>query len=72
MHLDVNDDPFSPFSFNESEWLNSEEGKNYIKISNDNWIEANIAFGTDENEARAAGEQSFLAYTAQESPDNNS
>jgi len=50
-------------------WLEGPEGRPYIvefmRGSSDRWVEVNIAFGADPDEARAAGERCAAAYTAE-------
>ncbi len=53
-------------------WLEGPEGRPYLVEfmtgSSDHWVEASIAFGTDPDEARAAGERCAAAYTAEPEP----
>jgi hypothetical protein len=45
-------------------WTASDEGKEFMTSSSEQWCEASIAAGTDEGEARAAAERVTAAYTA--------
>ena len=45
------------------EWMLSAEGKRFSTLSGQRWCEADIAFGTDEETARAAAERSIAFYT---------
>ena len=53
-------------------WLEGPEGRaylvEYMTASSDRWAETSIAFGTDPDEARAAGERCAAAYTAEPEP----
>jgi uncharacterized protein YndB with AHSA1/START domain len=45
-------------------WTASEEGRQFMTLSNERWYEANVAAGTDETAARAAADRTIAAYTA--------
>ena len=44
-------------------WAASEDGKTFLRLSADAWAEADIAFGTDPEEARLQADNTFKAYT---------
>jgi uncharacterized protein YndB with AHSA1/START domain len=44
-------------------WLGSENGKEFIRGSSDDWCRASIASGTDETAAKASAARTFAAYT---------
>ncbi|MFG1922480.1 SRPBCC family protein [Cryptosporangium sp. NPDC048952] len=46
-------------------WAASSQGKAYLKRSSEAWAEAAIASGDDPDEARAAAERTYEAYTAE-------
>jgi uncharacterized protein YndB with AHSA1/START domain len=50
-------------------WTTSEEGVRFMRLSGDAWCEADIADGTDPDEARAAAGRTFAAYTTPPSED---
>jgi hypothetical protein len=44
-------------------WLGSENARDFIRESSDDWCRASMAFGTDEMAAKAAAARTFAAYT---------
>lgn len=50
-------------------WMLSDEGKAFTRASSEAWIQASIAFGTPEEEARAAGARTTAAYTGEAAPE---
>jgi uncharacterized protein YndB with AHSA1/START domain len=46
-------------------WQASDEGRRFLSLSSERWGEANIAFGTDAEAARAAAARTTEAYTGQ-------
>jgi hypothetical protein len=44
-------------------WLASEDGKDFVRRSSEDWCRASIATGTDEVAARAAAERTTAFYT---------
>jgi uncharacterized protein YndB with AHSA1/START domain len=44
------------------EWSMSEDGKTFLRLSSDAWIEADIASGTDPERARRQGDNTLKAY----------
>jgi len=46
-------------------WAGSDNGKDFIRASSQKWCEASIAFGTPEEEARAAATRCTGAYTGE-------
>ncbi|MEV0154931.1 SRPBCC family protein [Micromonospora sp. NPDC050686] len=46
-----------------AEWMATEEARRFITQSSEAWVEADIAAGTDEARARAAGGRTTAAYT---------
>lgn len=44
-------------------WLGSENGKDFVRASSDDWRRASIAAGTDEGAATAAAARTTAAYT---------
>jgi len=44
-------------------WLATDEGHEFLRLSADAWTEADIAGGTDADEARPKGDRSYAAYT---------
>jgi uncharacterized protein YndB with AHSA1/START domain len=53
----------SPFGGDEDAWMGTEHGRAFARESSDAWAAAAIGFGTDAQEARAAGERTFAFYT---------
>src|SRR3954465_441714 len=51
------------------QWTTSQEGKAAMTESSNAWAAANIAAGTDEDEARVAATRTTAAYTAAPSPE---
>lgn len=49
-------------------WVMSDEGKQFMALSSQQWGEADILAGADEVEARAAADRTLAAYTA-DAPD---
>jgi uncharacterized protein YndB with AHSA1/START domain len=49
-------------------WSGSEEGKQFITGSSDDWRRASVVAGTDEAQARAAAGRTTAAYTGQPEP----
>jgi len=49
-------------------WMTSAEGKAFYRLSGDAWCEADIASGTDPEDARARSERTIAFYTG-EAPD---
>jgi len=45
-------------------WMASDEGKQFMTISSDQWYAADVASGTDEAAARASADRTTAAYTA--------
>jgi uncharacterized protein YndB with AHSA1/START domain len=45
------------------EWSLSDEGKEFATLSGQKWRDADVAFGTDEDGARAAADRSIAFYT---------
>jgi hypothetical protein len=41
----------------------SEEGREFMTLSGEAWFEANVAAGTDADQARAAADRCLAAYT---------
>lgn len=50
-------------------WMVSDEGKHFVALSSQRWVDASIAAGEDPAAARAAGERTTSFYTATETPD---
>ena len=48
---------------NSAEWLQTEEGVGFMRLSADRWAEAHIQSGADVATARAAADTTFAAYT---------
>ena len=48
---------------NSAEWLQTEEGVRFMRLSADRWAEAHIGSGADVATARAAADTTFAAYT---------
>jgi uncharacterized protein YndB with AHSA1/START domain len=46
-------------------WMGSDEGKDFIRRSSDEWYRAAIAAGTEESVARAAANRTVAAYTGE-------
>lgn len=46
-------------------WLASEQGKDFVRRSSDDWCRASIAAGTDAESARASAERTRMAYTGE-------
>lgn len=46
-----------------AEWMGSEEGVQFMSLSNDMWHRASVAFGTPEDEAQAAAARTIAFYT---------
>jgi len=44
-------------------WMASPEGKEFMRLSSDAWIEADIADGTEPEKARRLGDAVYAAYT---------
>ncbi|MEU4623703.1 SRPBCC family protein [Actinoplanes sp. NPDC023801] len=59
-HLATPDAPLTPEAA--MEWAMSEEGKTFMRLSSDAWIEADIASGTDPERARRQGDNTLKAY----------
>jgi uncharacterized protein YndB with AHSA1/START domain len=59
-HLTTPEAPISPEAA--MEWAMSEEGKTFMRLSSDAWIEADIASGTDPERARRQGDNTLKAY----------
>ena len=53
--------PLTPATF--AVWLGSEEGRQFLTHSNELWLQASLAAGTAEAEARMAAERNFAFYT---------
>lgn len=49
------------------EWVMSDEGRSYVRMSSDAWGDASIAAGTEPAAARAAAERTRAFYTGEES-----
>jgi uncharacterized protein YndB with AHSA1/START domain len=45
-------------------WMTSPEGISFMSASAESWYEADVAFGTDVEQARAAADRTKAAYTA--------
>jgi uncharacterized protein YndB with AHSA1/START domain len=48
---------------NSAEWLQTDEGVRFMRLSADGWADAHIASGADAATARAAADTTFAAYT---------
>ncbi|SCE97683.1 SRPBCC family protein [Micromonospora mirobrigensis] len=48
-----------------AEWMATEEARRFITLSSERWVAADVADGTDEAAARAAGARTTAAYTGQ-------
>ncbi|MFC0003590.1 SRPBCC family protein [Micromonospora siamensis] len=48
-----------------AEWMATEEARRFITLSSERWVAADVADGTDEEAARAAGARTTAAYTGQ-------
>ena len=46
----------------EEAWMKSEEGGDFVRASSDAWVAAAVAFGTDAQTAREAGEHTVTFY----------
>ena len=46
-----------------AEWMQSDEGREYVTLSSQAWCEASIAAGTDPSAAKEAGERTTAFYT---------
>jgi len=44
-------------------WMVSDEGREFLRLSSDAWAEADIAGGTDPQQARTAAANTYAAYT---------
>lgn len=44
-------------------WVASDEGHEFMRLAADAWAEADVAAGTDAEEAKAKGDRSYAAYT---------
>jgi uncharacterized protein YndB with AHSA1/START domain len=44
-------------------WSTSDEGRQFMTASSNGWYDANVAFGTDENEARASADRTTSFHT---------
>jgi hypothetical protein len=44
-------------------WSASDDGRRFVVLSSERWRDANIAAGTDPDEARAAADRTTAAYT---------
>jgi hypothetical protein len=44
-------------------WTVSDEGREFMTLSSEAWYDANIAAGTDPDQARAAADRCLAAYT---------
>jgi uncharacterized protein YndB with AHSA1/START domain len=49
-------------------WIGSDEGKNFVRRSSEDWRRASIESGTDEAAATAAANRTTAAYTGEPSP----
>jgi uncharacterized protein YndB with AHSA1/START domain len=47
-------------------WMASDEGRQFMELSNEQWSEASIAAGTPADEARAGAERTIAVYTGAE------
>lgn len=65
-HLNKGGETFKPFSMSEEEWMGTEEGQGFVRVSSDGWVDASMKFGTSEEAATAAGKQTVAFYTGQE------
>ena len=48
---------------NSAEWLQTDEGVHFLRLSADRWADAHIASGADAAAARRAADTTFAAYT---------
>ena len=48
-------------------WLGSDDGKQFVHLSSDDWRRASVLAGTEETAAHAAAERTTAAYTAVDS-----
>jgi uncharacterized protein YndB with AHSA1/START domain len=53
-------------------WMASDEGRQFYALSSEQWLQASIAAGTPEAEARAAAERVTAAYTSAPPAPSNS
>ena len=49
----------------EEAWMKTEEGRDFVSASSDAWVAVAVAFGTDAQMARDAGERTVAFYTGQ-------
>lgn len=50
----------------ENEWVASEAGRAFITASSQHWVEASVTFGTNRDQAEAAGRRTTAFYTGTE------
>jgi uncharacterized protein YndB with AHSA1/START domain len=60
-HLDDPDTAMNPE--NAAAWLASDDGKQFLRMAGDAWAEADIAYGTAPQDARARADTTYAAYT---------
>lgn len=53
--------PLTPATF--AVWLGSEEGRRFLRLSNELWLQASLTAGTAEADARLAAGRNFAFYT---------
>ena len=59
-HLESGGDSFAR---DEEAWMKTEDGRDFVRASSDEWVAAAISFGTDAQEASDAGERTIDFYT---------
>ncbi|MBO3739029.1 SRPBCC family protein [Actinoplanes flavus] len=63
-HLADPDAPLSPEAA--MAWMMSDDGKQFMRLSADAWTEADIAYGTEPEQARRQAENTLKAYLGEE------